>query len=76
MVAALARICHWQIGKEEAVLSGVLFETIGDRARLRIREFVVARAESRRCRHARLSRVHKTYAASSGRLPVPVIMGG
>ena len=44
-VEALARICHCQIGKEDAVLSGVLFENIGDRDRLRIREFVVQSVE-------------------------------
>lgn len=44
-VEALARICHCQIGKEDAVLSGVLFENIGDRDRLRIREFVVESVE-------------------------------
>ena len=44
-VEALARICHCQIGKEDAVLSGVLFENIGDRDRLRIREFVVDAVE-------------------------------
>ncbi|CAN5152741.1 hypothetical protein BH11PSE14_BH11PSE14_18100 [soil metagenome] len=41
---ALARICHCQ-GSEDAVSSGVLFENIGDRDRLRIREFVVEAAQ-------------------------------
>ncbi|MEO6104393.1 MAG: PilZ domain-containing protein [Pseudoxanthomonas sp.] len=42
---ALARICHCQIGNEDAVSSGVLFENMGDRDRLRIREFVVDAVE-------------------------------
>jgi hypothetical protein len=44
-VEALARICHAQPGPEETRLSGVLFENIGDRDRLRIREFVVEAVE-------------------------------
>jgi hypothetical protein len=44
-VEGLARVCHCQIGKEDAVLSGVLFENMGDRDRLRIREFVVDAVE-------------------------------
>jgi hypothetical protein len=44
-VEALARICHAQPGPDETRLSGVLFENIGDRDRLRIREFVVEAVE-------------------------------
>jgi c-di-GMP-binding flagellar brake protein YcgR len=44
-VEALARICHAQRGPDDAVLSGVLFETIADRDRLRIREFVLDAVE-------------------------------
>lgn len=43
-VEALARICHRRIG-DDGVLSGVLFETIADRDRLRIREFVLDAVE-------------------------------
>lgn len=43
-VEALARICHRRIG-DDGVLSGVLFETISDRDRLRIREFVLDAVE-------------------------------
>jgi hypothetical protein len=44
-IEALARICHAQPGPEETRLCGVLFENIGDRDRLRIREFVVEAVE-------------------------------
>jgi hypothetical protein len=44
-IEVLARICHSNRGPEDAVLSGVLFENIGDRDRLRIREFVVESVE-------------------------------
>ena len=44
-VEALARICHAHRGPEDAVMSGVLFETIADRDRLRIREFVLDSVE-------------------------------
>jgi hypothetical protein len=44
-IEALARICHSQRGPDDAVLSGVLFETIAERDRLRIREFVLDAVE-------------------------------
>jgi hypothetical protein len=44
-VEALARICHANRGPEDALLTGVLFENIGDRDRLRIREFVLDAVE-------------------------------
>ena len=44
-IEVLARVCHCNRGPEDSVLSGVLFENIGDRDRLRIREFVVDSVE-------------------------------
>lgn len=43
-VEALARICHRRIG-DDGMLSGVLFETIAERDRLRIRELVLDTAD-------------------------------
>jgi hypothetical protein len=39
-VEALCRVCHRRIG-DEGVLSGILFETLADRDRVRIRELVL-----------------------------------
>lgn len=44
-IEALARVCHCHRGPDDAILTGVLFENIGDRDRLRIREFVVDAVE-------------------------------
>jgi hypothetical protein len=44
-IDALARICHANRGPEDTLLTGVLFENVADRDRLRIREFVLDAVE-------------------------------